>query len=226
MQQSDDKQRWPWVVDLTSEQADPPVNDPPDHKLVRGKTRALDRVYHRPVNSVDGVVLHQTATPFGVTKAAVKAAGGDEKLAKHRRALKVAAHMTAFSTGYAVLAHPLPWYVFHANTLNARSVGIEVEGLFPGAMGKPLMSAELVRASRAGLEFLVKKGRELGMPLKWIWAHRQSSLTRPDDPGQEIWQKVVLEFAISVLGLVPQYDFVSGGRPVPPDWRTMRRGVA
>lgn len=214
------------VIDLTGEQPNPPPGSLTEHyKMVRGKTAALDRVFARPVNTVDGVVIHQTATPFGVTKEAVKSAGGDEALAKHRRALGVAAHMTAFTTGYAVLAQPLPWYVYHANALNSRSVGIEIEGLFPLAVGKTeLMTPQLERAAKDGLEYLVRKGREIGMPLKWIWAHRQSSLTRDADPGEEIWRKIVLGFAVSKLGLVPQSDFVSGGRTIPPEWKTVRSG--
>jgi hypothetical protein len=212
------------VIDLTSEQPNPPRNDPAEHKITRGKTPALDRVFRRPVNTVDGIVIHQTAVSFGVTKDAVKAAGGDAVLAKHRRALGVAAHMTAFTTGYAVHAHPLDWYVYHANALNSRSVGIEVEGLFPGTMKNELMTPELEQAARDGLEYLVRRGRESGMPLKWIWAHRQSSLTRDNDPGEEIWRKIVLDFAISKLGLVPQSDFVSGGRTIPPEWKAVRSG--
>src|SRR3954470_23070115 len=152
------------VVDLTAEQKNPPVNVEPQHRIVRGKTPAANRVLCRPVGSIDGVVIHQTATPYGVTRDQVKASGGDAVLAKHRRALKVSAHMTCFATGYAVHAHPLDWYVYHANGLNARSIGIEIEGSFPFAMGPELMSPELVRAARDGLQYVVTKGREAGMP--------------------------------------------------------------
>jgi hypothetical protein len=213
------------VLDLSTEQQDPPDNSPPHHKIVRDRIRKCDAVFRRPVNTIDGIVVHQTATPFGVTKAAVKAAGGDAQLAKHRRALKVAAHMTCFDTGVAVLAHPLEWYVYHGNSLNARSLGLEIEGLFPGTQEeRELFTGQLENAARDGLEYLVRKGRELGMPIKWIWAHRQSSLTRPSDPGEEIWRKLVLEFAVSRLGLAPQHDYVCGGRTIPSEWRGLKGG--
>jgi hypothetical protein len=213
------------VVDLTGEQPDPPVYSPPHHKIVRDPKRKCDAVFCRPLNSIDGIVVHQTATPFGVTAAAIKAANGDAQLAKHRRALGVAAHMTVFTTGIAVLAHPLDWYVYHGNGLNARSLGMEIEGLFPGLQGKQeLFTGVLQSAAQDGLEYLVRKGRERGMPIKWIWAHRQSSMTRADDPGEEIWRKLVLEFAVSRLGLAPQHDFVTGGRVIPPEWRMVRTG--
>jgi hypothetical protein len=214
------------VLDLTKEQPDPPDFSPPHHKIIRDKLKRRDVVFRRAVNTIDGIVVHQTATPFGVSKAAVKAAGGDVELAKHRRALGVAAHMTAFDTGTAVLAHPIEWYVYHGNALNARSLGLEVEGLFPGTMGKKeLFAGNLELASRDGLEYLVRKGREAGMPIKYIWAHRQSSMTRVDDPGEEIWRKLVLGFAVPMLGLSTQSEYVSGGRTIPPEWKPEWLGV-
>lgn len=210
------------VVNLTHEQPNPPRNDPPEHKIVRGKKPELDRVFNRPVNTIDGIVIHQTGSPFGVTAAAIKASKGDAVLAKHRRALGIAAHMTAFDTGYAVLAHPLEWYVYHGNGLNARSLGLEVEGLYPGKMTKPLLTDKLLQAACDGLTYLVKQGRAAGMPIKFIWAHRQSSLTRPNDPGEEIWRKVVLDFAIGNLGLAPQSDYVNGGETIPAHWKSIK----
>lgn len=201
------------VLDLTIEQPNPPKYRPPHHKISKG------RVVERAPGLVDGIVIHQTATPFGVTAAAIKASKGDATLAKHRRALGIAAHMTAFDTGTAVLAHPLDWYVYHANSLNARSLGLEIEGRFPGLQGaKELFTGKLEQAARDGLVYLVMRGRAAGMPLRWVWAHRQSSLTRADDPGEEIWRKLVLGFAVPELGLQPQIDFVDGGRAIPGDW--------
>ena len=213
------------VIDLTASQPNPPNYDPPHHRIVRGKTAALDRVYSRPARSIDGIVIHQTACPFGVTSAAIKAAGGDPIRAKHLRALDVSAHMTAFNTGTAVLAHPLDWYVYHANSLNGRSIGIEIEGLYPELVGdKELFTGGVLQAARDGLTYLVSAARAKQMPIKWVWAHRQSSLTRPADPGEEIWRKLILDFAVSALGLVPQPDFVSGGKPLPPEWRPLKSG--
>ena len=208
------------VLDLTREQPNPPAFDPPHHKILRGKTRRDDRVALRDPFSVDGIVVHQTGAPYGVTAAAVKAAKGDRALAKHRRALGVAAHMTAFDTGVAVLAHPLPWYVYHANSLNARSLGLEIEGLFPQNWGaKDFFSDKLEAAARDALTYLVLQGRMLGMPIQYVWAHRQSSLTRDDDPGEEIWRKLVLGFAVPELGLLTLPESVHGGRALPPAWR-------
>lgn len=211
------------VVDLSKEQTNFLEFDPPHHKFVKDKLSKKMVVAQRDPKSVDGIVIHQTATPFGVTRDQVKASNGDMILAKHRRALNVAAHMTAFDTGFAVLAHPLSWYVFHANTLNARSVGIEIEGLFPGKQGaSEKLTGPLLQAAKDGLAYLVREGRRAGMPLRFIWAHRQSSQTRPDDPGEEIWKKIVLDYAEQELDLISQPEFVMGGQPIPEQWKKRR----
>jgi hypothetical protein len=57
------------------------------------------------------------------------------------------------------------------------------------------------------------------MPIEYIHAHRQSSGTRRSDPGEELWQKVVLEFAVPVLGLKTEPSRVlKDGRPIPESW--------
>ncbi len=208
-----------YVHDLTREQPDPPDYSPPHHKIVRDIKKKLDRVFVRDPKTVDGIMIHQTGTPFGISAKQIADAKGDKILAKHRRALGIAAHMTAFDTGYAVLAHPLLWYVYHGNGLNARSIGMEIEGLYPGSLGKKeLFVGNVERAAQEGLTYLVRKGRELGMPLKYIWAHRQSSMTRAEDPGEEIWRKLVVNFAVPTLGLLPQNTYVDEGRAIPETW--------
>ncbi len=208
-----------YVHDLSAKQPDPPSFSPPHHKIVRDIKKKYDRVFVRDAKTIDGIVIHQTATPFGVSAKQVADAKGDRVLAKHRRALGVAAHMTAFDTGYAVLAHPLLWYVYHGNGLNARSLGLEIEGLYPGKLGKKeLFTGNIERAAQEGLAYLVNRGRMLGMPIKYIWAHRQSSLTRADDPGEEIWRKLVVNYAVPELNLLPQNNYISDGRVIPEEW--------
>jgi N-acetylmuramoyl-L-alanine amidase len=219
MQQSGERKLQ--VLDLSKEQEKLFTEfDPPHHRINFDVTLKKRVVAKRSLKTVDSICVHQTATPFGVTAAAIREAGGDPILAKNRRALQVAAHMTAFDTGYAVLAHPLDWYVFHGNGLNARSIGLEVEGAFPGEKGTTdLLTGKLLTAAKDGLEYLVREGRKLGMPIKYVFAHRQSSATRPNDPGEEIWQKLVVQFAEPELGLVAQPAWVDGGgRALPDHW--------
>lgn len=76
---------------------------------------------------------------------------------------------------------------------------------------------------RNALGYLVEEGRALGMPIEFMWAHRQST-AKPSDPGEELWQRVGVEFGMKVLGLKPQCDLKlkdrSGnwGKTIPIEW--------
>ncbi|WP_428261086.1 peptidoglycan recognition protein family protein [Haliangium sp.] len=208
------------VVDLTSRQSNPPE--------VQGKHRISGgKVVERSPEIVQGIIVHQTAVWFGVSERQRRLAGSVED-GLHHRALNVGAHMTAFDgrganvhCGHVCYTNPLSWYVYHANGANRVSVGIEIEGDYPGLVGNsaPLASEALIAAARQGLAFMVTEGRRLGMPMRYVWAHRQSSPTRRNDPGEELWRRVVLEYAVPVLGLETQPRRVWGqGRPIPRQW--------
>jgi hypothetical protein len=84
------------------------------------------------------------------------------------------------------------------------------------------MSDGLLYAARMGVKALVDRGRMQGMPIRYIWAHRQSNKDRGRDPGEEIWKRVVLEYAVPVLGLEIQPDLrVGDGNPIPASWMDM-----
>lgn len=181
----------------------------------------------RDVAQVTGITIHQTAAKYGVAPYQVQAAGGDARLAKAKRSLRVACHMMAFHDGFVAWPNPLDWYVYHGNGFNAFELGLEIDGNYPGVKGgktwngkKPTrITPEVVRAAQAAVELLVIEGRKLGMPIEYIHAHRQSSATRRDDPGEELWRAVVLGFAVPMLGLkVEQGRTLGKGRPVPKDW--------
>lgn len=206
------------VIDLTGYQKEPLNFEPPKHRISQGK------VLRRRPDTIDGICIHQTACDFGVTPLQVKNAGGDPALAKHMRALGVAANVTAFKDGFAAVGNPLNWYVYNANQLNQRIISLEIEGSYPGTLtsngpGHDRFDGHIVDAAKAGLEYLVTEGRRQGMPIKYLWAHRQSSSTRRNDPGQEIWQKLVVEYAVPVLGLITQLNYSIGdGRSIPKVW--------
>jgi hypothetical protein len=216
------------VLDLRSRQTNPPA-------LVRGKRKhrvdRVGRVIERDPSDVVGVCLHQTACIFG------PAHDPERRL---ERALGVAGHAVAFRTGEVVLANPLRWVVLAANGLNDVSLNLEIEGLYPGLVddpatapnearkttwgGRPDIVTELVvRAAHRALRELVELGRAEGMPIRYLWAHRQSSPTRRSDPGAELWQRVGLEFGVDVLGLETQPELTlkskkGRGRPIPIEW--------
>lgn len=215
--------------DLRAEQTDPPK--------VRGKFKlSAGKVVRRPWAQITGVVIHQTACVFGVTPAALIAAGGDKALAKARRSLGVACHGLAFADGFYAVPNPLEWYVYHGNGFNGHTLGLEIEGIYPGLRdnpatpvredvkttwgGKPMeLSAFTVAAACACLQRIVTDARAAGAPIQYVYAHRQSSATRRSDPGEAIWRSVVLDYAVPHLGLtaVPQ-TVLGDGRPVPVEW--------
>ncbi len=187
----------------------------------------------RDTSAVKGITIHQTAVKFSVADYQVKEAGGDRKLALARRSLGVACHVMAFHDGFLAWPNRLDWYVWHGNGWNATELGIEIDGNYPGLIGgetwngKPPTEATpaSIGAARAGIELLVREGRKIGMPIRYIHAHRQSSASRRSDPGEELWNKVVLDYAVPVLGLVTEPERAIGdGRPVPLEWDPAGKG--
>jgi hypothetical protein len=206
------------LFDLRGEQSNP------HPKSKRGHDGAT--IVRSPA-SIDAIVLHQTATDFSPPR------GQSGPLALARRSLGVACHAMAFRDGFVTLpAEPL-WYLHHADRLNARSLGLEVEGNYPGlvgrkvAQGKPTeLTEQTIEAARAGVKLLVEVARAVGCPVRYIFAHRQTDSWRTADPGEALWRAVVLDYAVPVLGLEtrPSDWFAHhkgktrNGKPIPAQW--------
>lgn len=184
-------------------------------KLVRGKV-----VIRRP-EDIDSICLHQTAVTFGVHASQVRAAKGDRELAQFMRAKRVHAHVTAFDEGAFVAAYPLRHYVRHGNGANARSIGLEIEGLFNGVPGgkRSEPSGLLIEAARAACAWIVEAAQAEGITIRYVLAHRQYSSSRGSDPGWAIWQRVAIEHCEHGLGLrsIPGLTDRTG-RPIPVAW--------
>lgn len=210
------------VVDLTALQSNPP------HASSKFKLDSTGKVVTRDPRTITGIVLHQTACWYGVSSSQIAASGGDKHAALHARSLEVACHLIAFDgksagldCGHTVQPNPLDWYVYHANTANNLAIGVECEGVYPGLVvqGGVAPSARLVQAARDAVRAAVEQGRAAGMPIEFIWAHRQSSLSRRADPGESLWRSVVLEYAVPVLGLRTETARTWGdGLPIPVQW--------
>lgn len=219
------------LVDLRSKQQNPPPAVGQDGKPKARYNVAKGKVVERDPKTVTGIAFHQTATYFSVTDAMVKKYGGDRDLAKHMRFLSIPAHAIASQTGKFVVHCPLTWYAYHGHGLNPFSLGLEMEANLPGLKGgktwdgKPptVITPEFVAACRAATGYLYEEGRRAGMPIEFAWAHRQST-AKPSDPGQELWEAVVIDFACKELGLKTQCDKTwtsrSGakGKTIPVEW--------
>lgn len=173
-----------------------------------------------------GVTLHQTACWYSVAPFQLKASGGDEVLARHRRALAVHAHVTAMRHGRFVVGYDLDEYVQHGQLLNGTDVGLEHEGLYdedgePMEMPDRIDVGEIIEAGRAALSWIV----EHAPTIRFLHAHRQSMRPGKDrrpktsDPGARIFREVGVEHGVKKLGLVIEPDRVWGiGKPLPKSW--------
>lgn len=170
-----------------------------------------------------GVGLHQTGVVFGVGKAAIAAADGDSIRAKTLRALNVHAPVVCFLWGPGppriVLTCPLLWWTNHGNALNPFTIGLEVEGKYPGRirLSKPLLNDDQRECLRQAIKVCVELGRAEGCPMTSLWGHRQTNGKKPADPGEEVWGEGVVEYARPVLGLRTELDRSwPGSTPVTP----------
>jgi hypothetical protein len=210
------------VIDLTSKQTNPPAASS------KFKLGPDGKVVVRDPKTITGIVLHQTGCWYSVSPSQIEAAGGDREAALHNRALNVACHLIAFDgksadvdCGHVVWPNPLDWYVYQANGANVKSLGIECEGVYPGlvSQGGATPSRRIIEASRAAVKFALEQGRASGMPIEFIWAHRQSNANRRSDPGEALWKEVVLNYAVPILGLRTETARTWGdGYPIPVEW--------
>ena len=167
----------------------------------------------RDMSKVYALVLHQTA--------------GNQRNTPPNRYDSVTAHFVIKPNGQILQLHPLAAYLNASNGFNAGSVAVEFAGNFPDVRGKRYvypngaspqgtLTAEQIKAGRCLVRYLVKN-----MSLTHIVAHRQSSASRANDPGPDIWYHVG-QWAINNLGLRdggPSFK-VGSGNPIPDIWRT------
>jgi hypothetical protein len=183
----------PQIIDLTAK-AD---------KSRRLQIRAPEKVY--------ALVLHQMACCYQVRDPLT-------------RFLGMAPHFAIIPDGRILQLHPLQWLTGASNGFNPGSVAVEFAGNFPDTRGKWWHGAEngqnqvtpaQIEAGRYLVRYLIRT-----MGLKVIVAHRQSSGTRDNDPGPDIWYHVG-QWAIDTLGLNdggPGFK-IGTGNPIPDLWR-------
>ncbi|SEF80732.1 peptidoglycan recognition protein family protein [Nitrosomonas ureae] len=171
----------------------------------KGKPRDMSKVY--------ALVLHQTA--------------GNQRNTPPNRYDSVTAHFVIKPNGQILQLHPLAAYLNASNGFNAGSVAVEFSGNFPDIRGKRyvypngaspqgILTAEQIKAGRCLVRYLVKN-----MGLTHILAHRQSSASRANDPGPDIWYHVG-QWAVNNLGLRdggPNFK-IGSGNPLSDIWRT------
>lgn len=183
------------------------------------KANKSRRLKIRPPEKVWALVLHQMACCFTVKDPLT-------------RFLNMAPHFAILPDGRILQLHPLQALTGASNGFNPGSVAVEFAGNFPNTKGKWWLDKDLrTEAQRKANQNQVtpqqiESGRYLvqylkrTMGLRMILAHRQSSGTRENDPGPDIWYNVG-QWAIDNLGLSdggPGFK-VGTGNPLPDLWR-------
>jgi hypothetical protein len=169
----------------------------------------------RDMTKVRALVLHQMACCF-------------QRKQPLRDYLGLKAHFAILPDGRILKIHPLEQLIWASNGFNAASVAVEFAGNFPDVRGRwwqgdkygrNRVTPAQIEAGRRLVRHLV---RTIG--LHTVLAHRQSSATRENDPGPDIWSGVG-QWAVDTLGLKdggPGFK-VGNGHPIPDAWRTWGR---
>jgi hypothetical protein len=143
------------------------------------------------------------------------------RIALHERFWVVPYHVVALQNGDLLHNNGFRRYTYHGSSANAHSLGVAMEGAYPARPGaKSVLTDFQAHTMQQALRLAVLKGREMGMPLTHVTAHRCYSKTRYGDPGWEIWEKAVIPVTVE---LDLKIDFMhkrSSGRPIPIDWDT------
>lgn len=170
----------------------------------------------RDPSMVTALVLHQMAFSRGSNPA------------KYDR---VTAHFVILPNGHTAQLHPASAILWASNGFNKRSVAVEFAGNFPSIRGrcwKPekfgchRVTPEQIAAGRNLIRHLVST-----LGIRHVLAHRQSSASRENDPGPDLWYHVG-QWAKDNLGLSdggPGFK-VEDGKPIPPEWRAARSGTS
>lgn len=165
----------------------------------------------RDLTKVKALVLHQMACCF-------------QRKDPLKGYLRLKAHFAILPDGKILQIHPVAQLIWASNGFNNGSVAVEFAGNFPNTKGKWWEGAKFGRNQVTPAQ--IEAGRRLirhlvsTIGLRTVLAHRQSSATRENDPGPDIWHHVG-QWAVENLGLKdggPGFK-VGGGNPIPDLWR-------
>ena len=138
---------------------------------------------------------------------------------------KVNSHFAILPDGTVLQLHPVSAMLYASNGFNPGSVAVEFAGNLPSVRGRcwspathgcHRLTTEQITAGRSLVDHLI---RTIG--LTHVLAHRQSSGTRENDPGPDVWYHVG-QWAVERRGTKdggPGFK-VGSGLPIMPAWRT------
>jgi len=134
---------------------------------------------------------------------------------------KMTAHLGVTEDGRIYIIHPLNTHLYHGHGFNKRSVSIEVGGKWKKGETLPKAQRDAIRQAIRMIKATVAKK---GGKIRYIYAHRQSSSQRGNDPGPQIWEGAAL-WAEKALKLKTDPFFTTGsGLTIPPEWDSRLEG--
>jgi peptidoglycan hydrolase-like protein with peptidoglycan-binding domain len=145
--------------------------------------------------------------------------------------LKINSHYSILRDGRILQMHPDSAVLWASHGFNNKSVAVEFAGNFPSTKGtwwqgdkygKNTVTKAQVEAGRSLIQHLMKT-----IGIKHVLTHRQSSDSRTNDPGPDIWFHVG-QWAVDKLGIGdggPGFKIHSGS-PIPDAWRKWNKPVA
>jgi hypothetical protein len=179
--------------------------------------RTMRKGTRRP-GAVDALVLHQMACCFRPRN----------PLERFRT---ITAHFAITADGRILQLHPTSALLWASNGFNARSVAVEFAGNFPSTRGQWWQGDRFGRNQVTQAQ--VDAGRRLirhlqsTIGIRYVFAHRQASAARDNDPGPDLWFNVG-QWAIANLGMSdggPGFR-IGTGNPIPDPWRAWARPIA
>lgn len=172
----------------------------------------------RPWSQITAICLHQTACLLGE---------------KPERMDTVGAHGVVTRGGRFIELHAPNRLIAHGNGLNARSIGLEMDGLYSEFKGGPAWNdpttsvveramtptAQLISTSIAVCLWYADVVASHGGKIKFILMHRQSSGSRENDPGEELCKAVAIPVCEALGATMGEPGFkIGSGNPIPARW--------
>lgn len=180
-----------------------------------------DRIWQQ----IRGVTLHQT---------------GCAMPSRPQGWSRLNAHFGITKEGLVVFANDPKMMIWHAQGLSRSTIGIEIEGNYPGLMSDPstlwsgggpeaTLNPDMHKAFDQLFELLEWMFKVNRSQWWFVHAHRQAYKSRPADPGEEIWKSVALPWMkrLNEQWFEENRDggdtFVIGsGRRIPREWDSRR----
>ena len=169
--------------------------------------------------TVDSVVLHQTGCKMGL-----QAHSWD----------RLNAHIGITRDGLVVIANSFLDWIWHAQGLSRRSIGVEIAGNFPGIKdnlrtlwkgggGPHYLTQGQLYGLDIAMRYIRDEAAKCGMKIRHVFGHRQSKNTRTADPGSEIWDRVGLDWQSFFSATDGGDNYYTGsGKPIPHEWDVKR----